>query len=62
MRLLIVTRGKHRPWGAMDAHPSDGLFWSALLGGSTVAVLVTTPVNKRTIGRGKGHAVVHAHH
>lgn len=48
--------------GAMDAHLSDGLFWSALLGGLAVAFLVTTPVNKWMIGRGKGHAVVHAHH
>jgi len=48
--------------GAMDAHLSDGLFWSALLGGFGVAFVVTTPVNKWMIGRGKGHAVVHAHH
>ncbi|MFE9622067.1 DUF4396 domain-containing protein [Streptomyces sp. NPDC006527] len=48
--------------GAMDAHLSDGLFWSALLGGFAVAFVVTTPVNKWMIGRGKGHAVVHAHH
>lgn len=48
--------------GAMDAHLSDGLFWSALLGGFGVAFLITTPVNKWMIGRGKGHAVVHAHH
>ncbi|MFF3504705.1 DUF4396 domain-containing protein [Streptomyces sp. NPDC003247] len=48
--------------GAMDAHLSDGLFWWALLGGFAVAFLVTTPVNKWMIGRGKGHAVAHAHH
>ncbi|WP_461080558.1 DUF4396 domain-containing protein [Streptomyces deserti] len=48
--------------GAMDAHLSDGLFWSALLGGFAVAFLVTTPINKWMIGRGKGHAVVHAYH
>ncbi|MFH8802294.1 DUF4396 domain-containing protein [Streptomyces sp. NPDC017936] len=48
--------------GAMDATLSDGLFWSALLGGFAVAFLITTPVNKWMIGRGKGHAVVHAHH
>ncbi|MFE7649383.1 DUF4396 domain-containing protein [Streptomyces phaeoluteigriseus] len=48
--------------GAMDAHLSDALFWSALLGGFVVAFLVTTPINKWMIGRGKGHAVVHAHH
>ncbi|MCX3290120.1 DUF4396 domain-containing protein [Streptomyces sp. NEAU-H22] len=48
--------------GAMDAELSEGLFWYALLGGFGVAFLVTTPVNKWMIGRGKGHAVVHAHH
>ena len=48
--------------GAMDAQLSDGLFWSALLGSLAVAFLVTTPVNKWMIGRGRGHAVVHAYH
>jgi hypothetical protein len=48
--------------GAMDAHLGDGLFWAALLGGFAVAFLITTPVNKWMIGRGKGHAVVHAYH
>ena len=48
--------------GAMDAQLSDGLFWYAFLGGFGVAFLITTPVNKWMIGRGKGHAVVHAHH
>lgn len=48
--------------GAMDAHLSDGLFWSSLLGGFAVAFVITTPVNKWMIGRGKGHAVVHAYH
>jgi uncharacterized membrane protein YdcZ (DUF606 family) len=48
--------------GAMDAHLTDGLFWYALLGGFAVAFVLTTPVNKWMIGRGKGHAVVHAYH
>ncbi|MFG3209026.1 DUF4396 domain-containing protein [Streptomyces tendae] len=48
--------------GAMDAHLSDSLFWYALLGGFAVAFVITTPVNKWMIGRGKGHAVVHAYH
>ncbi|MFF7488896.1 DUF4396 domain-containing protein [Streptomyces luteogriseus] len=48
--------------GAMDAELAEGLFWYALLGGFAVAFLITTPVNKWMIGRGKGHAVVHAHH
>ncbi|MFF7312671.1 DUF4396 domain-containing protein [Streptomyces sp. NPDC008137] len=48
--------------GAMEAQLTDGLFWSALLGGFAVAFLITTPVNKWMIGRGRGHAVVHTHH
>ncbi|MFI9821645.1 DUF4396 domain-containing protein [Streptomyces sp. NPDC052013] len=48
--------------GAMESGLADGLFWYALLGGFAVAFVVTTPVNKWMIGRGKGHAVVHAYH
>ncbi|MFD9430365.1 DUF4396 domain-containing protein [Streptomyces sp. NPDC060002] len=48
--------------GAMEAQLSDGLFWAALLGGFAIAFLITTPVNKWMIGRGKGHAVAHAQH
>ncbi|MFD5039300.1 DUF4396 domain-containing protein [Streptomyces sp. NPDC058377] len=48
--------------GAMDAHLDETLFWTSLLGGFVVAFLLTTPVNKWMIGRGKGHAVVHAYH
>jgi hypothetical protein len=48
--------------GAMEAHLSDGLFWGTLAFAFAVAFLVTTPVNKWMIGRGKGHAVVHQYH
>ncbi|KAA6217208.1 DUF4396 domain-containing protein [Streptomyces filamentosus] len=48
--------------GAMDAHLDDALFWGALAFAFAVAFLVTTPVNKWMIGRGKGHAVVHRYH
>ncbi|MFJ6995860.1 DUF4396 domain-containing protein [Streptomyces sp. NPDC003090] len=48
--------------GAMDAHLSDALFWGALAFAFAVAFVVTTPVNKWMIGRGKGHAVVHRYH
>ncbi|MFJ8665800.1 DUF4396 domain-containing protein [Streptomyces sp. NPDC093600] len=48
--------------GAMDAHLTDGLFWGALAFAFLVAFVVTTPVNKWMIGRGKGHAVVHRYH
>lgn len=47
--------------GALAAHLSDGLFWGAFLGGFAVAFVITTPLNMM-IGRGKGHAVVHAYH
>lgn len=47
--------------GALHARPTDRLFWASLLGGFAVAFLVTTPVNRWLIGRGRGHAVVHAH-
>ncbi|MDX2817609.1 DUF4396 domain-containing protein [Streptomyces sp. PA03-5A] len=48
--------------GAMDATLSDALFWISLALAFAVAFLVTTPVNKWMIGRGKGHAVVHRYH
>ncbi|NIH88387.1 hypothetical protein FHX45_005280 [Amycolatopsis granulosa] len=48
--------------GAMDAGLGDALFWGSLAGSLVVAFAVTTPVNKWMIGRGKGHAVVHAYH
>ncbi|MFE5244085.1 DUF4396 domain-containing protein [Streptomyces sp. NPDC056627] len=48
--------------GAMDAGLSDAKFWTVLAIALVAAFVVTTPVNKWMIGRGKGHAVVHAHH
>ncbi|MEV5805964.1 DUF4396 domain-containing protein [Streptomyces parvulus] len=48
--------------GAMDAHLSEWLFWATLAAALALAFVLTTPVNKWMIGRGKGHAVVHAHH
>ncbi|MEW2501209.1 DUF4396 domain-containing protein [Amycolatopsis sp. CA-161197] len=48
--------------GAMDAGLATALFWLSLLFSLVVAFVITVPVNKWMIGRGKGHAVVHAHH
>jgi hypothetical protein len=48
--------------GAMDAGLSSMLFWLALAGSLALAFVVTVPVNKWMISRGKGHAVVHQHH
>ena len=47
---------------AMDATLADLLFWVSLPISLVLAFVVTTPVNKWMIGRGKGHAVVHAYH
>jgi len=48
--------------GAMDATLGTALFWLSLAGSLALAFLVTTPVNHWLMSRGKGHAVVHAHH
>ncbi len=48
--------------GAMDAGISSLLFWGALAVAFAVAFVVTVPVNKWMIARGRGHAVVHAMH
>lgn len=48
--------------GAMNAGLGNWLFWVSLAGSLLVAFLLTTPVNKWMISRGKGHAVVHQHH
>ncbi|SNS00940.1 protein of unknown function [Geodermatophilus pulveris] len=48
--------------GAMDAGLGSWLFWGALAFALAVAFVVTLPVNRWLISRGRGHAVVHAHH
>ncbi|WP_432478082.1 DUF4396 domain-containing protein [Nocardioides sp. GXQ0305] len=48
--------------GAMAAGLLDALFWGALAVALAVAFVVTVPVNRWMIGRGKGHAVVHEVH
>ncbi|MEU7908945.1 DUF4396 domain-containing protein [Actinoplanes sp. NPDC049118] len=48
--------------GAMDAGLTSALFWGALAFSLVVAFLLTTPVNRWMISRGKGHAVVHRYH
>ncbi|MFF1643936.1 DUF4396 domain-containing protein [Streptomyces sp. NPDC058240] len=59
----LIDNGVIALWpGAMDATLSDALFWGALVLSLAVAFVVTTPVNKWVIGRGKGHAVVHQYH
>ncbi|GAA1330120.1 DUF4396 domain-containing protein [Streptomyces sanglieri] len=59
----LIDNGVIALWpGAMDATLADTLFWDALAISLAVAFVVTTPVNKWMIGRGKGHAVVHRYH
>jgi len=48
--------------GAMDAGLGSWLFWGALAVALAVAFVVTVPVNRALIRRGKGHAVVHRYH
>ncbi|MET8308234.1 DUF4396 domain-containing protein [Micromonospora sp. NPDC005173] len=48
--------------GAMRAGLADPLFWGSLAGALAVAFVVTVPVNRALILRGRGHAVVHQHH
>ena len=48
--------------GAMEAGLSDAFFWVTLAASLAVAFVLTVPVNKWMITRGKGHAVVHELH
>ncbi len=48
--------------GAMAAGLSDGLFWWSLILSLAIAFVVTVPVNRMLIARGRGHAVVHQLH
>src|SRR5688572_2153706 len=48
--------------GAMDAGPLTVLFWVSLGFSLAVAAVAAFPINRFLISRGKGHAVVHAHH
>lgn len=48
--------------GAMEAGLASWLFWGSLAFALAVAFVVTVPVNRWLIGRGKGHAVMHEYH
>jgi hypothetical protein len=48
--------------GAMEAGLTNLLFWASLAAALVIAGVVAFPVNRWLIARGKGHAVVHAHH
>ena len=48
--------------GAMAAGLSDGLFWWSLAVSLAIAFVITVPVNRWLIARGRGHAIVHHLH
>ncbi len=48
--------------GAMDAGLDNVRFWGSLAFALVAAGVVAYPFNRYLIARGKGHAVVHAHH
>ncbi|MFZ1483718.1 MAG: DUF4396 domain-containing protein [Candidatus Saccharimonadales bacterium] len=48
--------------GAMEAGLGSWLFWGALALSLVVAFIVTVPVNRWLIARGKGHAIAHQYH
>jgi hypothetical protein len=48
--------------GAMEASLRDPGFYAALAAALVIAGAAAWPVNRWLIARGKGHAVVHAHH
>jgi len=48
--------------GALAAGLTDALFWWSLVVSLAVAFVVTVPINRWLIARGKGHAVVHGLH
>ena len=48
--------------GAMEAGVASWIFWGSLALALAVAFVLTVPVNRWLIARGKGHAVVHRYH
>ncbi|MEA2123465.1 MAG: hypothetical protein QOI80_247 [Solirubrobacteraceae bacterium] len=48
--------------GAIAAGLGDALFWWSLLVSLLIAGAFAYPVNRWLLARGRGHAVVHAHH
>jgi putative flippase GtrA len=48
--------------GAMAAGLGDVVFWWSLALGLVIAFVAAFPVNRALIVRGRGHAVMHAHH
>lgn len=59
----VVDNASMLVWpGAMNAGLGDATFWLALAASLLIAGAAAYPLNRALIARGKGHAVVHAHH
>jgi len=59
----VVDNGMMFAWPeAMDAGLGDPLFWVALAASLVIAAIAAFPANRWLISRGRGHALVHAHH
>ncbi len=48
--------------GAMDAGLGEGLFWASMAAALALAAVAAYPVNRYLLGKGRGHALVHAYH
>ncbi len=48
--------------GAMEAGLVNPLFWVSMSAALAVAFVAAFPVNRYLLARGKGHALMHAHH
>ena len=48
--------------GALEAGLDQLLFWGSLASSLAIAFVVTVPVNRWLLRRGRGHAVVHQYH
>jgi len=48
--------------GAMEAGLVNPLFWLSMTAALAVAFAAAFPVNRYLLARGKGHALMHAHH
>jgi hypothetical protein len=46
----------------MDAGLASVLFWGSLAFSLAVAFVLTVPVNRWLLARGKGHTAMHAYH
>lgn len=63
--LLMETVANSVIWlwpGALDAELGNTLYWVSLAIAFAVAFMLTVPLNRWLIVRGRGHAVVHKYH